>query len=174
MRLNIGDQFVEIVDENGRIEIYDAAIFTVPPLPASWSAKFLPHDCVIRYVAIQENKIGLSDSKSSVIFHTSIQFGDKYKTVDDELTKSILVEHARRLFPEFPDPIEIRHHKWNYSQILDPYDNTENNMRSVIIHENPLIIIAGDAFTSSNFEGCVASAGSVADILKNYLVNKND
>lgn len=213
-KLIVGDRFVEITDQQGQTENYDAVIFTLPvpiflnlegnlktvisediykklqnveyscrdclalffsePLSASWSAKYLPRDSIFRYVAIQENKVGLPDVKSSVIFHTSIQFGEKYKTADDEITKSILIEHVRRLFPEFPDPIEVRHHKWDYSQILEPYDNTENNTKSLIIRNNPLIIIAGDAFATSNFDGCIASAESVADILKNYLENRNN
>ncbi|XP_065211977.1 renalase-like [Planococcus citri] len=146
------------------------AMFFNDTLPESWAAKYLPDDSVFKYVSIQENKIGSSsNSKSSVVFHSSIQFGQKYKTSSDDITKSILIEHARRLFPTFPDPIEIQHYKWNYSQVLKPY---RNSPKSVSVHEKPLIVVAGDAFAASNFDGCVSSAESVADTLKNVFDNK--
>lgn len=145
-------------------------LFYDKKLPVNWAAKYIPHDEIFRYVAIQENKLGISSNQSSVVFHTSIQFGEKYKAVDDEIVKSVLLKHAQQLFREWEDPIEVQHYKWNYSQVLKPYENTP---AKVILCTKPLIIIAGDGFTTSNVDGCITSAQSTADTVINSCTYYN-
>ena len=46
-------------------------------------------------------------------------------------------------------------HKWRYSQIHKPMEGTP---KAVTISEEPLLVLAGGAFTGSNFDNCRSSA----------------
>ena len=52
---------------------------------------------------------------------------------------------------------------FRYSQVSRPYRNSPG---CVVLSDDPApLIAAGDAFTHSNFDGCVASAKAVIDQL---------
>ncbi len=50
--------------------------------------------------------------------------------------------------------------QWRYSQCRTPVSGAPG---AVLLNESPPLVLAGDAFTSSNFDGCVASAEAAAD-----------
>lgn len=135
-------------------------------LNVPWAAKYLPEDEIFRYVAIQEKKVQVDTSLSSVVLHTSVEFGTRY--CKPEEAQPILVQHAQRVFPQWPQPIEVHCYKWNYSQVISSYKNSAS---CIVLCTEPLIIVTGDAFTASNFDGCIAAASSTADTILEVLGN---
>ena len=80
-----------------------------------------------------------------------------------------------QLYPTLPEPAETRIHRWRYSQVhhaakAKPGDLQEGarvcgqgeQVEAVVVCEKPLIVLAGDGFTESNFEGCYRSAAAVS------------
>jgi hypothetical protein len=39
----------------------------------------------------------------------------------------------------------------------------------LVLHERPLLVLGGDAFAQSNFDGCLLSAESIAKTLKEKI-----
>jgi renalase len=136
-------------------------------LNLSWAASYMPHDEVFRYVAIQEKKVEVDSSHSSVVLHTSIEFGARYG--NEKEAKPILEQHVQRAFPQWPVPTKMYCHKWNYSQVISPY---KNSTASIILRTKPLILITGDGFTVSNLDGCIAAATSTVDTILDVLGNR--
>ena len=63
-------------------------------------------------------------------------------------------------------PTATKLHKWRYSQIHKPMEGTP---KAVTISEEPLLVLAGDAFTGSNFDNCRSSAEKAYEILSAHL-----
>lgn len=132
-----------------------------------WAAKYTPDDSIFRYVAIQEKKVDSSSNSASVIFHTTIQFPNMCKHMDEEKIKSLLLEHVGEMFPDWANPLFAHCYKWEYSQVLRPFSGSKANL---VLSLEPLIIIAGDAFTESNFDNCVISAKITAQEIINSII----
>lgn len=135
-------------------------------LRVEWAANYTPRDKIFRYVGIQEKKVGISSGCSSVVFHTSVEFGERYH--NSEEASLILMERVRELFPQWKDPVDVFCYKWHYSQVVTPFRNTPGH---VVLSSKPPIIITGDGFTTSNFDGCIESANSTVDTLLKLLQN---
>ncbi|XKL63174.1 hypothetical protein PGB90_005538 [Kerria lacca] len=130
-------------------------------LEVDWDANYIT-DNIFRYISIQEKKIKLPSNQSSVIFHTSVEFGKKYFHCNNDEIELILLKHVYELFPEWINPIKTFCYKWEYSQITSPFHNSP---KCVVLCSKPIIIMAGDSFTCSSFNGCITSAKATADII---------
>jgi hypothetical protein len=126
----------------------------------------------------------------SVIVHTSVEFGATYVNTDMKLVEPIILEQLKRLYPTLPPPVETKCHKWRYSQVTEAYHGPEpfiaesiretpkkesagatsavsvaaaatSLVGAVMVIDKPALVLAGDAFVASNFEGCIASAEKV-------------
>ncbi len=56
--------------------------------------------------------------------------------------------------------------QWRYSQCRVPVSGAPG---AVLLNRSPTLVVAGDAFTSSNFDGCVASAEAATDAVMEAL-----
>ncbi|KAK6169362.1 hypothetical protein SNE40_020431 [Patella caerulea] len=137
-----------------------------------WCAKYFPnHEC-IRYVSIDTKKRGIDneDTAPSVVVHTNVvPFGLKYLETDKEEVGPIVLKHLHTLLPDLPQPNHVKNHKWRYSQVHKPYAGKEG---CIVLQEKPLVIVGGDGFTHSGFDGCVDSAESIINSI-NKLLNKD-
>lgn len=93
----------------------------------------------------------------------------------------ILIKALKRSFPDLPSPKAFKCHKWRYSQVLTnpfsflcackfylfilfafkvtkPYEDQPGVLE---LSQEPLLLVGGDGFTHSNFDGCVSSAGKI-------------
>ncbi len=131
-------------------------------LNVDWAAMYTPQDTIFRYVAIQEKKVGQKTNQSSVVFHTSVEFGEEHVQTDMEEVKSMLVTRVLELFPDWTSPVDVVCHRWEHSQVISSYPESP---KCLVLSWKPLVMLAGDSFTRSNFDSCVASAKDVADIL---------
>ncbi len=56
--------------------------------------------------------------------------------------------------------------QWRYSQCRTPVSGAPG---AVLLNRSPPLVVAGDAFTGSNFDGCVASAEAATDAVMDAL-----
>lgn len=136
-------------------------------LDENWGAKYLDNDPVFRYVAIDNIKRNHeSDDNFSVVFHTTVKFGQDH--VDETLSdiEKVLLAEARNLFPDWPQPTSTKCHKWRYSQVTNAYPGTPG---CLIISHTPPLVIGGDGFVGSTFDNCVISSKTISEKVKEML-----
>ncbi|MEQ2243362.1 hypothetical protein ILYODFUR_006306 [Ilyodon furcidens] len=151
------------------------ALFFSPDVVFSftWGARYVTDSHCIRYIAV-DNKKRSTDAPGlgpSLVVHTSVPFGLENLEIEKDAIQPIILQELHRLLPDLPQPISIKSQKWRYSQVLTSVPNCPGHMT---ILEQPLLICGGDAFTHSNFDGCVESALSVLRAFKVSLdIQKN-
>ncbi|XP_058477725.1 renalase [Solea solea] len=134
----------------------------------SWAARYVSDNDCIRYVAVETRKrnadcLGLGPS---LVVHTSVQFGEQHVERDKDDVQPIILQELHKLLPDLPQPMSIKCQKWRYSQVLTAVRDSPGHMT---VLEQPPLVCAGDAFTHSNFDGCVESALSALRALKASL-----
>lgn len=151
-----------------------------------------------------------SEACPAVVVHTSTEFGQMFVDTPAERVEPVIMEHLRRLYPDLPAPVEVRCHRWRYSQVMQGYsgpqpfgDDIEAAAPSkgslleshghavpaaaagaggagagskdgkdgkdahatvagaILAADEPPLVLAGDAFTASSFDGCVRSGEKV-------------
>ena len=127
--------------------------------------------------------LNLAELPTSVVLHTSVPFGLQHveKTIPE--AEPILMEALKSSFPDLPKPKASKCHKWRYSQVLTSsslfllcvlplqhniYQVTksyEDQPGVLELSQEPLLLVGGDAFTHSNFDGCVSSAEKIVQHL---------
>uniref|UniRef100_A0A3P8URL9 Renalase, FAD-dependent amine oxidase n=1 Tax=Cynoglossus semilaevis TaxID=244447 RepID=A0A3P8URL9_CYNSE len=135
------------------------ALFFAPDVnfSFSWAARYVSDSSCIRYIAVDSRKRN-ADSPGlgpSLVVHTSVDFGLQHLDQDKDLVQPVIVEELQRLLPDLPQPISVKCQKWRYSQVLTAVPDSPGHMT---VSDQPPLLLAGDAFTHSNFDGCVESA----------------
>lgn len=134
-----------------------------PILQEKWDVKFMD-DKMFRYVSIENRKRNQHDTPDCVTFHTTKEFGQKYiKETKDEMFQK-LNDKVNELFPDWPLPTSCNVHKWLYSQVTTPYNNSPG---CVLLNESIPILAGGDGFTQSTFNGCIESAIKICETVEN-------
>ncbi|ODN01643.1 Renalase [Orchesella cincta] len=126
---------------------------------------FIENDTVLRYWSIENVKrTGSFSGPTSVVVHTSIQYGAANVDVDN--LKPQLFEKAVSIIPEaasIPND-SVKSHKWRYSQVLESYAGKPG-----CINLKDSIFAAGDGFSESGFEGCIYSAEKAVSAIEAAL-----
>jgi predicted NAD/FAD-dependent oxidoreductase len=60
---------------------------------------------------------GSSDVGPSICIHTSAPWGLKNIEMDKDKAAVEILKHLQTLLPRLPDPVEVKGHKWRYSQV---------------------------------------------------------
>ena len=94
----------------------------------------------------------------SLVVHCSIPFTMKYLENSFSDIQPIVEDHLRKILPDLPKETSSKFIRWRYSQVTHPYVNEPGHL---ILNTSPLLLVAGDGFTQSKFDGCVDSAESV-------------
>jgi len=133
-----------------------------PILQVEWDVKFLD-DKTFRYVSIENRKREQYNSADCIILQTTKEFGQKHidKTVDD--ISQMLYDKVKKLFPDWPLPATYNIHKWLYSQVTTPYNNSPG---CILLNESIPILAGGDCFTQSTFNGCIESAFKICETVE--------
>jgi len=154
------------VDYSARFAL--GLFFDVPvDLGVDWTTSYISNHPIFRYVAIDNLKRGDVNGPTSVIAHTSVPFGIKNIEVTPDAMKDKLVAALAELYPDWPEPANVKCLKWRYSQVSKSYPGSPGN---VVLNQDPPLLLAGDGFAAtSNFDGCVASAISAANFIINTL-----
>nr|XP_019965928.1 PREDICTED: renalase isoform X1 [Paralichthys olivaceus] len=149
---------------------FAVALFFPPDVVFSfpWAVRYVTNNSCICYIAVDDRKrnTDASGRGPSLVVHTSVPFGLEHLERDKEDVQPIILLELSKLLPDLPQPISIKCQKWRYSQVLTSVPDCPGHM---IILDQPLLICGGDAFSHSNFDGCVESALSMLSVLKASL-----
>lgn len=135
-------------------------------LDLPWMAKYVYNHPCIRYICADSVKRAADEKLvgASLLVHTSVPYAIQHLEEDKEAMKPVLMEFLDNLLPNLPQPDFVKSHKWKYSQVSQAF---EGNPGCVCLLDEPQILIGGDAFTRSKFDGCIESAEAiVTSILK--------
>ncbi|KAM9837186.1 renalase [Aulostomus maculatus] len=137
--------------------------FTFP-----WGACYVSNNPCICYVAVDSRKrsADAAGCGPSLVVHTSVPFGLEHLEKDKEDVQPIILQALHQLLPGLPQPISIKCQKWRFSQVLTSVPDCPGQLT---VLDRPLLVCGGDAFTHSNFDGCIESAMSVLKVLKASL-----
>ncbi|CAJ1081320.1 renalase isoform X2 [Xyrichtys novacula] len=145
------------------------ALFFPPGVVFSfpWAAHYVTGNPVICYISADSRKRNADDPGHgpSLVVHTTVPFGLEHLEEDKEDVQPIILQELQKLLPDLPQPAIIKCQKWRYSQVLTSVPDCPGQMT---IHDRPLLVCAGDAFSHTNFDGCVESALSVLRVLKSW------
>ncbi|XP_071317955.1 renalase isoform X2 [Trachinotus anak] len=149
---------------------FAVALFFPPDAVLSfpWAARYVTGNPCICYIAADARKRN-ADAPGlgpSLVVHTSVPFGLEHLEQDKEDVQPIILQELHKLLPGLPQPISIKCQKWRYSQVLTSVPDCPGHMT---VLDRPLLVCGGDAFSHSNFDGCVESALSVLSVLKASL-----
>jgi len=131
-----------------------------------WRAKYFPEDPVIRYISIDTARRGNPSSPTSICVQSHVSFAEKNLHKTKQEMQEPLLDALYRLLPELPPAASLMSHKWRYSQTSVPYEGSPG---AVLLHRGPVLVAAGDSFSHSNFDGCLASAHVASKVLKKIL-----
>jgi len=135
-------------------------------LDVKWACKYVSDNPIIRFISVDNIKRGKVDSATSILVHSTVKFGLDNINKTHEEVRPLIEAALAEMFPNWPKAIEVKSLKWLYSQVHKGYQNSPG---SVILNSNPPIILGGDAFSQSNFDGCVESAFSITKTLSDKL-----
>ncbi|XP_063749349.1 renalase [Eleginops maclovinus] len=136
----------------------------------SWAARYVSDSSAIVYICADAAKRNAAPFLGpSLVVHSSGQFGLAHLERDATDVQPILMQELHRLLPGLPQPISIKCHKWRYSQVLTAVPGSPGHMT---VLQHPPLLCAGDAFTHSNFDGCVESALSTLRALRGWLTDQ--
>ena len=136
---------------------------------APWSCKYITDHPIIRFIALDNTKRNRPQAPTSVLVHSTVQFGLENIQKSPEEMRPVLQEALHQLLPSLPPAEETKSLKWLYSQVHRPYPGQPG---AIALPEHPNLILAGDGFSRSNFDGCVQSARSVVELLSKYLQSR--
>ncbi|EGW14725.1 Renalase [Cricetulus griseus] len=133
-----------------------------------WAGRYITSNPCVRFISIDNQKRSIESSEfgPSLVIHTTVPFGVTHMEHREEDVQQIISQQLETILPGLPQPVATKCQKWRYSQVINSAANCPGQMT---LHLNPSLVCGGDGFTHSNFDGCVASALSVLEALKNHI-----
>ena len=107
-----------------------------------------------------------TDIGPSLLIHATKSFSTQHWDTDQDTIKDLLISHVKQIIPDLPVPLDSRCIRWRYSQVVR---GVEGAPGCTVLCSLPLLIACGDAFTHTNFDGCISSAQSVAELFTSSL-----
>jgi renalase len=136
-------------------------------IPVPWTAKYVSDNSIIRFVCWDSKKRNPSSGTApSLLVHSTVEFALEHLEEEREKVEDIIVTQTQMLFPWLPKPLWSRCHRWRYSQVTNSYPGKPGFLT---IAKYPPVVVCGDGFTQSNFDGCVESAEKVVNAVCKLL-----
>jgi len=126
----------------------------------AWAAQYLDSHPVLRFIAVDNVKRGRPDLPSSILLHSTVRYALDNKDANPDTVKAEMLSSLQELHPAWPEPESVKTLRWLYSQVHTPYPRRPG---AVVLAPN--LFLAGDAFTTSNLDGCLESAHTVAQMI---------
>ena len=138
-------------------------------LPFTWSSKYFQDD-VIRYVSYEARKRGVVETLAPVLMiHTAVPFGMHHLEDDKQEIIKTVQSRLLMLVPGLPPPVDSYCVRWRYSQVRRQVCSSNGYL---IVHQNPMVVLTGDAFTYSNLEGSFKAAEATARMIEEKLTKE--
>ena len=135
-------------------------------LGVDWACKYVTDNPVIRFVSIDNLKRERTDIPGSILVHSTVPFGLKNINRSHEEMKPVMMKALQEMFPNLPSTDDQKSLKWLYSQVHKGYPDTPGSVR---LSDSPPLVLGGDAFSQSNFDGCIQSAKSIVASISNVI-----
>uniref|UniRef100_UPI0037E77038 renalase isoform X2 n=1 Tax=Semicossyphus pulcher TaxID=241346 RepID=UPI0037E77038 len=149
---------------------FAVALFFPPDVVFSfpWAVQYVSNNSCICYIAADSRKrnADVPGRGPSLVVHTSVPFGVEHLEKEKDDVQPIILQELQKLLPDLPEPTSVKCQKWRYSQVLTSVPDCPGQMT---VLDRPLLVCGGDAFSHSNFDGCVESALSMLSVLKSSL-----
>jgi predicted NAD/FAD-dependent oxidoreductase len=131
-------------------------------------------DRVIRYISFDSKKRNNADESPTLVIHTSVSYGREHENKAHALLLDEMYDHFKSVFPKIPAPVQMKSHKWKYSQVETPYEKLPKidscrSSKCQVVSSTPLLLLAGDYFSVSNLGGCIDSASDAVHVTMNHL-----
>ncbi|CAI9743371.1 renalase-like isoform X1 [Octopus vulgaris] len=123
-----------------------------------WTAKYIDGHPCLRYICVDTQKRADPQGGQSIVVHSSVPWGVEHVEESKDDVKPIMLDYVRGLLPNLPDPEFVKGHKWRYSQVRTPFPGSPG---CVQLSTDPSLLVGGDGFSYSKFEGCIDSANSL-------------
>ncbi len=151
-----------------------------------WRASYISpsDDDVLRYISFEAYKHSPATDLLSVLLHTSAAYGEQFTSPSPSLSAELeesttrdLLARLHRLLPVLGQvqPVQTYLRFWRQSQVTArialgrtaaclaiPQQQEEAPAAGTAWSTEPLLLLAGDYFTESNFQGCLRSAQAAA------------
>ena len=147
------------------------AVFFSDTHQMSWAAKYFDNSvvrfaCWDRFKRCNRN----NGEPSPLLLHSSVPFALQHWEEQDSVIQSTMLSTARELIPSLPPAAShCRLVRWRYSQVHTGYPSSPG---CVALCKQPLVLLAGDAMTHSNFEGCIKAANTTVDTITEQFFTK--
>ncbi|RZF33416.1 hypothetical protein LSTR_LSTR009607 [Laodelphax striatellus] len=141
---------------------YAVGLLFESPLTTEFDSEYIYHSDTFRFVAFDSWRQSNTGIANSAMLHSTVQFGEENPTHTKELEEKIL-NSINVEFPHWPKPVVTRFHRWDQSQVQEPYNSKPG---AVVLSEKPLLIMGGDGFVGSTFDQCLFSAKKIFNLLK--------
>ena len=122
----------------------------------------------IRYVSYDNRKRGSvePDEQLAVVVHSSVGFGSEHLEDDIDAMGLQLLQQLNALYAGLPEPVRLKSHRWRYSQVTQTFPATPGDastpgaygVGAMTLASVPPLVLAGDSFSQSHFDGCIYSA----------------
>lgn len=146
----------------------------------AWSGKyFSPNDSdVIVWVSVSnlETSRTAGEQGPTIVVHTTVPYGINNAEASCQDVTTTIMEHLNRLVPELAAlaPVETELLYWKCSQVYKGFQHSHDTRPAALhVREGPLLILAGDAFTKSGFDGCVESAEAAYDMIRRTVFGES-
>jgi predicted NAD/FAD-dependent oxidoreductase len=147
-------------------------------------AKYIDNDDAIRYISLENRKLGVTDQQleECILLHSSVPFGVTHRDSTDDTVIRLMMESLHRIVPELASrtALSVKLVNWKESQVSNstPPGLPPSFVVSLPVPGRPgqslRLGFAGDAFTESNFEGCLRSAEDLAIKLANTITAERE
>lgn len=133
-----------------------------------WAGQYITSNPCIRFISIDNKKRNIESSEvgPSVVVHTTVPFGVTHLEHGTEDVQGLIFQQLEGVLPGLPRPVATQCQKWRHSQVTNAAANFHGQLT---LHLKPFLVCGGDAFTQSNFDGCVTSARCVLEALKKHI-----
>ena len=109
------------------------------------------------------------NTATSIVFHASARWSLKFLETPIPEVEKIMVDHYKKRYPDWPEPVSVKCQRWRYSQVYKPF---EGSPKAIILNEYPLIVAGGDAFVEkyASVDDCLTSAIKVSELIMSKLI----
>lgn len=110
----------------------------------------------------------------TIAVHTTVPYGLKNGQTPRDDVRAKIMEHLAKVVPELAGLVPVETHLlyWECSQVYKGYKHEEEARPAVLeVSRNPSLLLAGDAFTKSGFDGCIDSAEAACEIITGTRVS---
>ncbi|XP_038431984.1 renalase isoform X3 [Canis lupus baileyi] len=133
-----------------------------------WAGQYITSNPCIRFISIDNKKRNIEspDVGPSLVVHTTVPFGVMHMERSTEDVQELILQQLETVLPGLPRPAAAKCQRWRHSQVTNAAANSHGQLT---LHVKPFLVCGGDAFTQSNFDGCITSALCVVEALKKHI-----